>query len=70
MSDYKITDEDIERTLKYLKIFHPEHANNEFAEGWLRYWKAKYRQISLDNLDNDSLEKSFEAYQKSIRQDI
>lgn len=67
MSDYKITDEDIEGMLRYLKLFHPEQATREFAEGWLRYWKAEYRKIAVENLDSDAMEKLFAAYQESKR---
>jgi hypothetical protein len=70
MSDYPITDDQIEATLRYLKIFHPEQATREFAENWLHYWKAEYRKISVGNLENDTMEKLFRAYRKSIGQDI
>ena len=67
MSDYKITDKDIEGMLRYLKLFHPEQATREFAEGWLRFWKAKYREVAVENPGNDALERLFEAYQASKR---
>ena len=66
MSDYKITDEDIEVMLRYLTILHPDNANKEFAENMLRYWKAQYRQLAVNNLDTGALDKLFDAYQKSI----
>ena len=65
MSDYQISDEDIEAMLRYLKIFHPEQATKEYAEGWLRYWKSEFRKISLEDLSNETLEKLFDSYQKS-----
>lgn len=67
MSDYEITNEQIEAMLRYLQNFHPEQANHEFAENWLRYWKSKIRNMSLDNLDNDKMEEMFEAFTKLDR---
>ena len=67
MSDYEITDEQIDAMLRYLQNFHPEHANKEFAENWLRYWKSKIRDMSLENLDNDKMEEMFEAFTKLDR---
>lgn len=66
MSDYEITDADIDAMLRYLKIYHPEQATREFAEGWLHYWKATYRDIALENLDNDKLEELFKAFNQSL----
>lgn len=67
MSDYEITDEQIEAMLRYLQSFHPEQATKEFAENWLRFWKVKIRNMSLTNLDNDKMEEMFEAFSKSER---
>ena len=67
MSDYEITDEQIDAMLRYLQNFHPEHANKEFAENWLRYLKSKIRDMSLENLDNDKMEEMFEAFTKLDR---
>ena len=67
MSDYEITDEQIEAMLRYLNNFHPENATSEFAENWLRFWKAKIRNMSLGNLDNDKMEEMFEAFTKLDR---
>ncbi len=70
MSDYQITDSDIDATLRYLEIFHPEQATRMFAENWLRFWKSKYRTIALDNLDSNKLEELFTAFEKSKGQNI
>ena len=67
MSDYEITDEQIEVMLRYLQNFHPEQATREFAENWLRFWKAKIRDTSVKNLDNDTMEEMFEAFTKLDR---
>lgn len=51
MSGYKITEEDIQGMLKYLKAFHPENADREFAEEMLQYLKAASRRLALTNPD-------------------
>ena len=43
MSDYQITEKDVEATVNYLRIFHPENANREFAVEMLEYLKASYK---------------------------
>ncbi len=67
MSDYEITDEQIEVMLRYLQNFHPEQATREFDENWMRFWKAKIRDTSVKNLDNDTMEEMFEAFTKLDR---
>lgn len=47
MSDYKITEKDIESTVNYLRIFHPENANREFAVEMLEYLKATTHRLAL-----------------------
>jgi hypothetical protein len=66
MSDYQISDEDIDATVRYFKIHQPEHATREFAEAFLQYWKAEYREISLQNLGDDTMEKLLKAYTDSL----
>lgn len=60
MSNYKITEQDIQGMLKYLKVFHPENANRDFAEEMLRFFKAGYRRMSLT--DPDALDKLYEEF--------
>lgn len=62
MSGYEITEEDIQGMLRYLKAFHPENANREFAEEMLRYLKAASRRLALT--DPDALNELYEAFQK------
>jgi hypothetical protein len=69
MSDYHISDEDIDATVRYFKLFQPEYANREFAEAFLEYWKAEYREISLQNLGNDTMEKLLKAFLDSKSQE-
>jgi len=63
MSDYKINEKDIESTINYLRIFHPENANREFAIEFLKYWKAIYHRIGAT--DPDALDKLYEAFEQS-----
>lgn len=63
MSDYKITEQDIEGMLNYLRVFHPENANRGFAVEILHYMKASYRRMALT--DPDALDDLYEAFQKS-----
>lgn len=70
MSDYHISDQDIQGMLRYLNAFHPDQANEEFARGYLEYIKDKTREISLADLSNEKLEELFEAFSQSKGQDI
>lgn len=63
MSDYEINEKDIESTINYLRIFHPENANREFAIEFLKYWKAIYRRVGA--IDPDLLDDYYEAFAKS-----
>jgi hypothetical protein len=63
MSDYEINEKDIESTINYLRIFHPENANRDFAIEFLKYWKAIYRRVGAT--DPDALEDYYQAFQKS-----
>lgn len=66
MSDYKITEQDIAGMLNYLRVFHPENANRDFAVEILHYMKAGYRRIALTDPDAlDSLYVEFTREQTS-----
>ena len=60
MSDYEITEKDVEGMLKYLKVFHPENANREFAEEMLHYLKATYHRLALT--DPDALNELYDEF--------
>jgi hypothetical protein len=62
MSDYQITQKDIESMYNYLKIFHPDSASMEYAEDMLRYLKHKVHQIGLN--DPAALDELYIAFQK------
>lgn len=60
---YEITEKDIESMVNYLRIFHPENANREFAVEMLEYLKAGYHRLALT--DPDALDDLYEAFEKS-----
>ena len=65
MSDYQITDEDIDGAMHYLQVFHPENANREFAATMLQYIKSGLHKVARDNPDN--IESMHEAYENYLR---
>lgn len=60
---YEITEKDIESTVNYLRIFHPENANHEYAVEMLEYFKASYHRLALTN--PDALDELYKAFAKS-----
>jgi len=65
MSDYEITEQDIESTVKYLQIFYPENANREFAIEMLEYLKASVHRLALS--DPDALEALYASFIDTTR---
>ena len=63
MSGHNFSEKDIEGTLNYLRIFHPENANRDFAIEFLKYWKAVYSRMGA--MDPDLLDDYYEAFNKS-----
>jgi hypothetical protein len=63
MSDYKITDQDVEGVVNYLRFFHPENANENFARELLEYWKATSHRLALTN--PEALNDLYESFQQS-----
>jgi hypothetical protein len=71
MSDYKISDEDVEAVVRYMKISHPENANPAYCRELLEYLKSGLYQIARTDPDNieelyESLYNSYEAHLKEI----
>ena len=62
MSDYKITDEDIQGMLNYLKHHHPEQATQEHALAYLEWFKAKGREISVNDPTNSDIEEMYQLF--------
>jgi len=52
MSDYVITEENIDALVRYLEIFHPENANKDFALFMLESAKSAFHRIAVDNPDD------------------
>lgn len=67
MSDYEITEKDIESVVNYLRIFHPEDANREFAVELLEYLKASYHRLALT--DPNALDELYKAFTDSINKE-
>lgn len=63
MSDYVITEENIDAVVRYLEIFHPENANKDFALFMLESAKSAFHKIAIDNPDD--IEALYEQVQKS-----
>ncbi len=63
MEHYKITDDDIQGIIYYLKVYHPENANREYAVELLEYMKATYQRLALTN--PNVLDDLYEAFQKT-----
>lgn len=63
MSDYEINEKDIESVVRYLKIFHPENANREYAVEMLVYLQATFHRLAIT--DPDALEEMYQSFQDS-----
>lgn len=63
---YEITEKDIESMVNYLRIFHPENANREYAIEMLEYLKASYHRLALTN--PDALHELYRAFEESKKQ--
>ncbi|HET7302711.1 MAG TPA: hypothetical protein VFI74_05270 [Candidatus Saccharimonadales bacterium] len=61
MEHYKITEDDIQGMIYYLKVYHPENANREYATELLEYMKATYQRLALTN--PEVLEELYQAFQ-------
>lgn len=64
MSDYKITEKDIDAVVRYMKIYHPEKANRDYARAMLEYIKSGLHEIAQNNPDD--IEAMYEAYEKTL----
>lgn len=63
MSNYKISEKDIESTVRYLQVCHPEKASREYAIEMLEYLRAGYRRLAL--MDTKALEDLRRAFEES-----
>ncbi len=70
MSDYVITEENIDAVVRYLEIFHPENANRDFARYMLESTKSAIHKIALENPDDiEALYEQVEASNKMNSKD-
>lgn len=65
MSDYQITEVDIDSMMRYLEVYHPDRANRNYARALLEYTKSALHEIAQDNPDN--IEAMLEAYEQSLK---
>lgn len=65
MSDYQITEADIDGMMRYLEVYHPNRANRDYALALLEYTKSALHEIAQDNPDN--IEAMLEAYEQSLK---
>ena len=67
MSDFQITDEVIDAVMRYMKIFHPERANREYAKRMLESAKSALHKIAINNPDD--IEALYEQVEASDKKD-
>ena len=65
MSDYQITETDIDSMVRYLEVYHPDRANRDYAQALLEYTKSALHEIAQDNPDN--IEALLDAYEQSLK---
>lgn len=53
LSDYELNEEDINKTLNFLRIFDPEHATPEHAIAFLEYLRVGFHEKAHDARDED-----------------
>jgi hypothetical protein len=70
MSDYVISNKDIDAVVRYLKIFHPENANRDFARYMLESSKSAIHKIASENPDDiEAIYEQVEASNKKSSKD-
>lgn len=65
MSDYEITEKDIEAVMRYLEIYHPENANHDFATALLEYIKSGLHDIARN--DPENIEGMYAVYEQYLK---
>lgn len=65
MSDYHISDADIDAVVRYLEIYHPKRANRKFAQALLESFQTgvheHLRLLAQDPLQFETFVEEFEA---------
>lgn len=70
MSGYQISDEDVEATVRYMKIYHPEKSDPDYCRQMLEAFQAGLiaglREIAISKPDDiEVLFEQYESYLKS-----
>lgn len=74
MSNYEITDEDINGMMHFLEVYRPEQADRDHAILFLEYLKSGFENIARNNPDDiealyEQFEKSLDNHSSDTRQD-
>lgn len=64
MSDYHISEEDIDSVVRYMEIYHPENANREYGLALLEHIKSGIHQIARNNPED--IEAMYAEYEASL----
>lgn len=64
MSDYQITDEDIDGMMHFLEVYRPKQADRDHAILFLEYLKSGFQNIARNNPDD--IEALYEQFEKSL----
>lgn len=64
MSDYQITDRDIDGMLHFLEVYHPKQADRDHAMLFLEYLKFGFQNIARNNPDD--IEALYKQFEKSL----
>lgn len=59
MSDYEITDQDVQAMVRVLEGIDPKQANEEHALAYLKWLKAKVRDVSMQDPSSEDLYQLF-----------
>jgi tRNA A37 threonylcarbamoyltransferase TsaD len=67
MSNYQISNKDIDAVVRYFEIFHPERASREYAQQLLEYIQSALHDIAINNPDD--IEAMYQQFEKSVIND-
>lgn len=67
MSDYRISEEDVDAVVRYMELFHPENANREYSLALLEHIKSGLHQVAR-NYPED-IEAMYAQYEAFLRND-
>ena len=67
MSDYQISDEDVDAVVRYMEMFHPENASREYCWALLEHIKSGLHQIARNNPED--IEAMYAQYEASLKDD-